>query len=283
MCTSHITFNPNLGGESGGYFHSTIRVPHGAVNLHTTSLTIHVPHGVVVAKPEVPEDWTATIERRSLSEIEQYTSHGRLVTDAPSKITLRANEHEDGVHNDHLLNIDIQLKLGCIFQDKTTNSLWNNQYTLWWKIDQHCEDVHGNHLLLSWNGTQQDSADGTSPSWSALPDGVQPAPYIYVDPGVRCSINHVGNELPGGLLWFGTHQTNDMQQNVKVPEPSNETPSNETLQYITLVVSIVGLVLGAVAFLFWLIIACIRLNARKKFAEKLIGIEAISSTNSIQM
>ena len=157
---SHITLNPNFGGESGGYFHTTIRVPHGAVGLHTTGLHIDVPRGIVVAKPEVPEDWSARIETRTLSEPEQYVSHGILKTEAPQRIILEANSHGDGVHDDYLLNVDVQLKIGCVFQDDQTNTIWNKEYTLWWKIDQHCEDDTGSRTVLSWNGTQKESSDG---------------------------------------------------------------------------------------------------------------------------
>ena len=189
LVTSYITLNPDFGGESGGYFHTTIRVPHGAKGLHTTKLDITVPDGILVAKPEVPEGWTANIESRTLSEDEQYVSHGKLETKAPSKIIIEANSHEDRVHYDHLLNIDIQLKIGCIFKNKEYNTIWNNEYTLWWKIDQYYESSTGEKSIIRWNGTQQDAEDGSSPSWSSLPEGIKPAPYLYIEPGKMCSID----------------------------------------------------------------------------------------------
>lgn len=265
---SHITLNPNFGGESGGYFHTTVRVPHGEAGLHTTGLEIHVPHGVLVAKPEVPEDWTARIEMRTLSEHEQYVSHGMLKTEAPHKIVLEADTHADGVHNDHLLNIDMQLKIGCIFEHES-NTKWNSEYTLWWKVDQKCEDDAGNHVTLRWNGTQQDLADGSSPSWSALPSGVKPAPYMYIEPGSRCTIEHSGNEMRGGLLWFGVHDHGDSP-----PSPSTSTTHEiTTLDYISLVCSILGIVLGAIATFLWVVILSIRFCNRRKFTERLIGVE----------
>lgn len=164
--------NPNLGALSGGYFHTTMRIPHGAPGDHTTQLDIRVPRGVLVVKPEVPDEWTASITPRALTEREEYLSHGRRVTTAPDHIRLRADSHAEGVHDDFLLNIDLQTKVGCVFEDAATNTLWNGEYTLWWRIDQVCEDDAGNAIVLSWNGTQRDRADGTSPPWSALPGSV---------------------------------------------------------------------------------------------------------------
>ena len=83
LASSHVTLNPDFGAFSGGYFHTTLRVPHGADGMHTTRLEIDVPHGVLVAKPEVPDDWTATVETRELSINERYTSHGVTKTTAP--------------------------------------------------------------------------------------------------------------------------------------------------------------------------------------------------------
>ena len=268
LITSHITLNPDFGGESGGYFHTTIRVPHGAKGLHTTKLDITVPDGILIAKPEVPEDWTANIESRTLSEDEQYVSHGKLETKAPSKIILEANSHADGVHHDHLLNIDIQLKIGCLFKNEEYNTLWNNEYTLWWKIDQYCESSTGEQSIIRWNGTQEDAEDGSSPSWSSLPEGIKPAPYLYIEPGTRCSIEHSGDELNGGLLWFGTHKIMDSSV---LSNSSQEM--NDTLLYITLVLSIISLVLVSIVTTFCSVICFMRIQNKKKFTERLIGVE----------
>lgn len=167
------------------------------------------PGGVLVVKPEVPDDWTATITSRTLSTQEEYLSHSQRVTTAPDHIRLSAASHSDGVHDDFLLNIDVQTKIGCIFSDDATNTLWNGEYTLWWQIDQVCANDAGDVVVLSWNETQAVRADGTSPPWSALPDPMKPAPYIYVEPGSRCAAEHSGQESMGGLTWFGSHVPQD--------------------------------------------------------------------------
>lgn len=254
---AHITLNPNQGSESGSYFHTTVRVPHGSDELHTTGLILTVPHGILIAKPEVPDGWTAFIDTRDLDEHEQYVSHGMLKEEAPSRITLTANSHGDGVHDDHLLNVDMQLKVGCVFDDPTSNSVWNQEYTLWWQIEQICEDDVGNRVVLKWNGTQTDDDDGSSPPWSALPHGTLPAPYMYVEPGLRCNI--AGTDLRGGLMWFGTRKGPDVPSSG--PDmPSSSTPDGHT----TLAVAIAGVALGALATSLWVADVCIRLGQKSR-------------------
>lgn len=270
---THITLNPNIGAESGGYFHTTMRVPHGAPGLHTTELHINVPYGVLVAKPEVPDDWTANIRKRTLSDNEVYLSHGRHVTEAPDEIILVANSHSDGVHNDYLLNIDMQLKIGCIFQDKVSNTWWNNEYTLWWRVTQVCKNATGEITNIVWNGTQSTLGD-VSPAWTALPTNMLPAPYLYVEPGIRCFSDHTGSTFSEGLMWFGAHIISDDIVFSAI------TTTTLILQHITLVISIVAVILGSFASLLWITVVCLRFQNKKKFTEHLLGAEYFAQRES---
>lgn len=264
LTAAHVSLNPNMGAFSGGYFHTTMRVPHGAPGLHTTKLVVDVPHGILVVKPEVPEDWTAAIETRFLAENEQYTSHGQLKTTAPHRVILTANTHADGVHDDHLLNVDMQLKVGCTFEDRASNTQWNSEYTLWWQVSQECEDASGNKVILDWNGTQVD-ADGVSPSWSALPAGMKPAPYMYVEPGTRCTNEHTGTEAQGGMNWFGAHVADESNAPMADPVMSSMEVCNFILSLIALIlaVSSTSCLIGA---------TFLRCTNKKRFAEQLIGV-----------
>jgi hypothetical protein len=209
---------------------------------------------------------------RVLDENEQYASHGVLQTEAPGRIILIADTHADGVHDDHLLNIDMQLKVGCVFDDRNSNTMWNKEYTLWWEVNQTCTDDAGNTVILKWNGTQVDGDDGTSPSWSALPRGVLPAPYMFVDPGTRCSIDNVDNELQGGLTWFGAY----VPPPIRVISPTSDSGSprsSPALDSTTLVISVVAVAMGAISVAFWTVFICARLRDRKQFVERLLGTE----------
>jgi hypothetical protein len=266
LLISHITLNPNFGAYSGDYFHTTLRIPHGAPGLHTTQLVINVPKGILVLKPEVPDHWSSEILTRELEEDEQYSSHGILKTTAPQTIILTSETHAEGLHDDHLMNIDMQLKIGCVFGDES-NTIWNDEYTLWWSLDQICEDSTGNRIVLSWNGTQMDT-NGMSPSWSSLPSGIQPAPYLYIEPGTRCNIEHIGEESIQGLVWFGINKENEIINVATIRE--NE---NSTLMYITLIISILAIIASSLSFLLWILLVCIRCKNKKQFTEKLLGVE----------
>jgi len=264
LVLSHVTLNPNFGAFSGGYFHTTLRVPHGARNLHTVRLEIDVPHGILVTKPEIPDGWSGVVRTRSLRESEVYSSHGNLKTTAPHMIVLEADTHADGVHDDNLLNVDMQLKIGCIFDDVPSNSVWNQAYTLWWRTKQVCQDDNGTTVILWWNGTQSDKSDGTSPSWSALPEGMLPSPYMYIEPGTRCSVDHSGEEKNGGMSWFGSYM-------VEETAPVTSFPVTTTMQWCNFIMALVALVLATASSTLLCALSTFRLKRKKQFAQYLLG------------
>lgn len=273
-CAAHVTLNPNEGALSGGYFHTTIRVPHGAPGLHTTRLVVTVPRGILVAKPEVPDDWEGSVTERTLSEDEQYFSHGRLVTTAPQSIELEAKTFADGVHDDHLLNIDVQLKIGCVFADPSTNTQWNGAYTTWWTVRQECEDEGGNQKVFEWAGVQSDAEDGSSPAWTALPEGEYPAPYLYVEPGTACSMDHSGEAMVGGLRWFGVHVPEEVvaigADAGIVVRVDDQEPDHTTLAAI--IMSSVATTLSVATAVAICTISIVRLKNKKRFTEQLLGL-----------
>ena len=136
-----------------------------------------------------------------LAEEDRYESHGSLVTTGPDKITFTADSLDDALHNDHLLNIPLQLKLGCSFKDQVqddysgSNSVWQGQHTLWFKMEQFSSaDEDLNHDKVSpWTGAQKDDAEGMSPSWNPpSASGVKACPYLIIYAGSRCSLDHSG-------------------------------------------------------------------------------------------
>lgn len=273
---AHITFNPDLGATSGGYFHTTLRVPHGANGLHTTRLVVDVPYGVLVLKPEVPEGWAAEVETRQLAEYERYSSHGALVTEAPLRLTLQAESHGDGVHADHLLNVDLQLKFGCSYSDERTNTVWQRQYATWWRIYQRCTNTHANETTeFSWSATQSDTPDGVSPAWSALPGGERPSPYVFVEPGSRCSAEHLGTPFRGGLVWFGAYVPQEVESSVAAARaPSHDTAeAARPYELLSVAFSVVALVLSVASTTALVVLAVVRYVDRRRFTERLLGIE----------
>ena len=56
--SAHVSLVPNYGAASGGYFQTSIKVPHGHSGVHTTKMILHVPRGIVSIKPEQPAGWS---------------------------------------------------------------------------------------------------------------------------------------------------------------------------------------------------------------------------------
>jgi len=267
LIPTHITLNPSFGTFSGDYFHTTLRVPHGMHEMYTSKLIVNVPFGILVVIPEVPDEWSLTIENRQLLEHEQYVSHGTLKTTAPLRLILEANTFTDALHHTHLLNIDMQLKIGCIFQDDVSNTIWNNQYTLWWPVQQICHDNNGTYEVMSWNTTFYDDR-GNSPSWSTLPSGKKPSPYLYVEPGVRCQDEHTGVPERGGLMWFNSF--------IPELEPVQIQESTVATSYfvdmnINTTLALTALVFAIFSFGALVTLTIIRLSNQKRFTQTLFG------------
>ena len=49
--SAHTTLNPNYGAGAGGYFKTSLKVPHGTHMKETTKIKVTVPHGYVINKP----------------------------------------------------------------------------------------------------------------------------------------------------------------------------------------------------------------------------------------
>jgi len=224
---AHVTMNPNWGGKTGTYYHTSARVPHGTHGFETTKMKFHVPHGVLSVRPEHMPGWDVTIETR---EIQPYVSHGNTVNTAPSVITYTArcvdsngdnttgtcaNADHGGLDNAHMLNFGLQTKIGCDFgKNVLTNqatddaTIWQEQHTIWWKTEQFVstpgtndgnDDNDANRLM--WTAT----ASGTE-SWSANQDyttspPVRPCPYTFIYSSALCTQTDSTGAAQVGMRW----------------------------------------------------------------------------------
>jgi uncharacterized protein YcnI len=212
--SAHVSLVPNSGAASGGYFQTSIKIPHGhknaqGVGIHTTKMVLHVPKGILSIKPEPPVGWTVESTTYDLAPEDRYTSHGNLVTTGPATITFTAPSLDEALHNDHLMLIGLQLKIGCSFKDQVrddysgSHSIWQGQHTLWFKVDQYSSDgavTHSDdHTTYDghspWTGALKDNAEGQSPSWNPPSDsGHKACPYLFIYAGSRCSLDHSGEQ-----------------------------------------------------------------------------------------
>ena len=103
------------------------------------------------------------------------------------------------------MNIGLQTKLLCKFNDPVgddysgSNSIYQGQYTLWFKVEQHSSviddcDADGKNCVTSkssmWTCALKDNEDGSSPGWNPPSEsGVKACPFlfIYAGDGARCT------------------------------------------------------------------------------------------------
>ena len=206
LTTSHITLSPNYGAASGGNFATHLKIPHGHENMHTTRIVLQLPRGIARAIPEVPAGWYANITYYDLESKDRYISHGIEVMQAPDKITWTTLG--SGVSNDHLLQIGLQLKLLCTFSDPVqddysgSNSIWQGQHTLWFKVEQHSSAENMMDRMYNWNAALKDNSDGTSPSWNPpYTSGLQACPYLFIHSGMMCNVS---DDIQGGMVWMNS-------------------------------------------------------------------------------
>lgn len=187
-----------------------LKVPHGSEGMRTTRLSLQLPRGVASARPEVPAGWTVNMSEYDLAEEDRYMSHGAEVVKAPDKITWVADSLASAVQHEHLFHIGLQLKLLCSFSDPVvdghsgSNSIWQGQYTLWFKVDQWLSAApNAGDRIHRWVGAQRDNPDGTSPPWNpvgASDNEVLACPYLFLHAGEACAKSNEG----GGMRWMGS-------------------------------------------------------------------------------
>jgi uncharacterized protein YcnI len=304
---AHITMEPNSGFAAGSYFASAIKVPHGHNGMYTSSLKLYVPKGIMSAVPEIPTGWNCTITNRQLPVNERYMSHGSLVTTAPDTILWEAETPDDTVSNSHLLMILVQFKLGCVFNDSSSASMWQGSHTLWFRIEQHSSSLGGLHEESThyWTGTQRDRADGTSPPWSATTAPEQPCPYVFFYPSTSCAVP-AGQIAPqssagGGITsWFGRYfppvEEPDLIRDVQHARSVANEELLEALEDNTVLnladldglkndyaraiaIASIALVLSALVSVIFLALGCLRIFDKRCFAM-LVFTEPITSSMS---
>jgi len=217
---AHISMNPNYGAASGGYFMATMKIPHGERGMHSTKFVLHVPRGVATVRPEVPMGWRVDMQMYDLPEDQWFVSHGNTVKTAPDTITWTADSFATALDDAHLMNIGLQTKLLCKFNDPVgddysgSNSIYQGQYTLWFKVEQHSSviddcDADGKNCVTSkssmWTGALKDNEDGSSPGWNPPAEsGVKACPFlfIYAGDGARCTDGD-GDPTQPGMSWMG--------------------------------------------------------------------------------
>ena len=200
---THITLSPSYGAESGRDFLTSVNVE-GRSGFYTSGLVLHLPRGLAASHPEVPAGWSVNIS----SQVEDDGAVSK-------KLTWTANTFRNALQADHLLRIALHLELSCEFSDPVkddfsgSNSVWQSQYTLWFKAEQHFsvdDTVVANTTLFA--AALRDRDDGTSPSWHPPEEsGLEPCPYLFIHSGPFCNSGK-------GMLFTGSYVQPD--ENVQI-------------------------------------------------------------------
>ena len=81
---AHVTVEPKE-AKAGSYAKLTFRVPHGCDGSPTKKITVKIPEGFLLVKPQVHHNWKIEIKKQKLSK--PATLHGEDVNEVVSEIS----------------------------------------------------------------------------------------------------------------------------------------------------------------------------------------------------
>lgn len=290
LASAHISMAPNHYAPSGWYFSTSIRIPHGHWNgsdhFYTSRVELTVPPGVKSVKPEPIPGWTVTMTDTALEKEDWYDSHSVTIKTRPDKIVWQADTAEDTLHNDNLMTIGLQIKMGCKFDTDyatkpiapaTTTRAVPQPYTTWWHVKQQSSEYGSLEIGHTSDWANQDWLDRTQ----------DPSPYIYVCPGTMCKwdSDESGSHPPGGMMWHGTYVPTDKSCDFGGHDMYNQVMSmiegemsdiaalqnqakdahDDANQAIAIGIAGIALATAALGFLFSLCL--FRITAKQSFAE----------------
>lgn len=119
---AHVTANPNT-GEAGRYFKTEFRVSHGCNGSATTSVSIKLPKGTVVLKPQAKHGWTVQTRKSKLAE-PVSVGHGKMTDEQFDEVIWSGGHLPDDQYDE----FGVLLKLPADAQ------------TLWFPVTQICEN-----------------------------------------------------------------------------------------------------------------------------------------------
>ena len=112
--------------NAGSYYKATFKVGHGCGTSPIKQIVVSIPAGVQAAKPMPKAGWVLDISRDKLAQ--PITDHGRVVTEAVSRITWTAKTPADYLQNAWFDEFVLQAKLP------------GKEGTLYWPVSQICEE-----------------------------------------------------------------------------------------------------------------------------------------------
>lgn len=156
---AHVTANPNE-AAAGSYFRTAFRVSHGLDGSATVAVTIRIPEGVILVKPQPKPGWVITMTTRQLEQPID-AGHGTTIYETVDTVTWRGGPLPDAYFDEFGLSMKL---------------LDEPAQILYFPTVQECESG-----AIEW--VEIPSADQ---AWGQLP---HPAPFVKVS-GERSRHHH---------------------------------------------------------------------------------------------
>lgn len=148
---AHVTANPDK-GMAGKYFETKFRVSHGCDGSDTTSITIKLPKGFVIVKPQFKSGWSVDVKKRKL-EKPVPAGHGKMTDEEFDEITWSGGPLPDSLYDEFGLVMKLPDTAG---------------ETLWFPVTQICEKGENKWVQIPAEGQQ----------WH---DVKSPAPFVKLE------------------------------------------------------------------------------------------------------
>lgn len=148
---AHVTANPDK-GTAGKYFETGFRVSHGCEGSDTFSVSVKLPPGIVIAKPQYKAGWSVEVRKSKLAK-PVAAGHGKMTDEQIDEIIWSEGELPDDQYDTFGILMKLPEKAG---------------ETLWFPVTQTCETGK-----LEW---VEIPADGQQ--WHDLK---APAPFVKLE------------------------------------------------------------------------------------------------------
>jgi len=194
---AHVRFTPVntvLAGDDSPVLQ--LEIEHSFEGYALQSVSVSIPQGVVAVKPAERDGWNITIQYRPLPDYDDFVDDDSglgNVTTVASVVQWTALAKVDDVPNFDIETFQMQVSLGCEFNDPATNTLWMGEYTLWFPTVEVSYAVSAITTPATHTQTWSGTCSGSNCNWfNAQP---LPCPYTFIGPD--------WSQCNGYILWFG--------------------------------------------------------------------------------
>lgn len=111
-CAAHVTLEQKS-AEAGSYYKAVFKVGHGCDGASIRELIVHIPEGVLAAKPMPKAGWQLDLEKTALAQ--PYSSHGKPVTETTSRVRWSGGELPDAFYDEFVVVARLPERSGPLY------------------------------------------------------------------------------------------------------------------------------------------------------------------------